>query len=223
MSHVDKESGRVTILSHFESYKTKGESPLWVTCCRDVSRDITPHLMSFLPSKGPDVGRAWGIGILGVVIRDLADSSIMTSFVGIATMGFDMSCSVAEHTLIDLGAPLHGVPRACTLFTIGMLVIWAILPTIGEVGDSCIEYGRGDLGGERGVVKDAWFESSEHVCASQRMEGIVLIPPCVPIEPFEFCQVLGKIGHFLVGATEMLHLPSQRSVSFTDKGEVDHW
>jgi hypothetical protein len=58
----------------------RDESPLWVMCC-NVSRDITPLLTSFLPSKGPDIQRIVGIGHPGVVIGDMAYSACSASFV----------------------------------------------------------------------------------------------------------------------------------------------
>ena len=68
----------------------------------DVSHDITPCLTSFLPSEGPDVCGARGIGTMGVVVWYVTDLSLMAAFVRVATVGFDMSRSIAEDTLVDL-------------------------------------------------------------------------------------------------------------------------
>ena len=62
--------------------KVKGESPLWVMWCRDVSCDITSLLTSFSLSEGSDIGFAGGVGDTRVVVWYLADSSIPAAFMG---------------------------------------------------------------------------------------------------------------------------------------------
>ena len=57
-------------------------------------------------------------------------------------------------------------------------------------------------------MEDAWFKSSVRISASQGAEGVILIPPSVPVEPLELCQVLSEVCHFLVGVTEVLDLSS---------------
>src|SRR5713226_6839660 len=107
MSHVDRCQNESYLPSHSESYKLKGESPLWVTWWCDVSRDITPHSTSFLSSKRPDVCGTGGIGDVGVIIGDSANLSLLAMLIGVATMGLDVPGAIAENALGDLGAALH--------------------------------------------------------------------------------------------------------------------
>src|SRR5258708_26686189 len=92
----------------------KGESLLWVTCCCDISHDSTPLLMSFSLSEGPDIGQTGGIGNAGVVVQYSADSPVTIAFVREATVGLDVSCTIAQHTLVDLGTAFGGVFCLCT-------------------------------------------------------------------------------------------------------------
>ena len=96
--------------------------------------------------------------------------------------------------------------RSCAPFAVRVFVVGTMLPSIGEVSDPCIEYRKRDVGGEGGVMEDTWFESSVCICAGQRAEGIILVPPSIPVEPFEFCLIFSKVGHLLVGVAEMLNL-----------------
>ncbi len=205
-----------------ESYRNKGESPLWVTWFCDVSRDITLHSMSFLPSEGSDVRSTGGVGNVRVVIRDSTDSSISAMLVGIMAVGFDVSSAIAKGTLGDLGTPFCQVSCACTPVTVSVLVIWTILPPVGEVGDSCIEYGTGDVGRNGGIMEDTWFESSVCIGATQRVEGVILFPSRIPIEPLKLGQIFGEVCHLLMGVTEALDFSSQRSIPFSVEGKVDH-
>ena len=143
-----------------------------------------------------------------MVVWDSADPSISTSFVRVVAVCLNVPSTITEDTLGDLGASFGGMSLTCALFTIGVLVIWSVLPSVGEIGDSCIEYGAGDVRGYGGVVKDMWFESSVCIGTSQHAERVILIPLCVPVEPFEFCQVFGEVGHFLMGVMEALDFPS---------------
>jgi hypothetical protein len=68
---------------------------------RDVSRDITPLLMSFSSSEGPDVRSAVSVGHPRMVIGDAAYSSGLASFVGDVALLLSMSNSIAEEALID--------------------------------------------------------------------------------------------------------------------------
>ncbi|SRR5713226_2925269 len=171
------------------------------------SRDITPHLMSFLPSKGSDVRSTGGICNPWVVIWDPTYPSVSASLVRISTVCFDMSSAIAEDALGNLGTPLCWVSCACTPIAVGVLVVGSVLPPIGEVGDACIKYGARDVRRNGGVVEDAWFKSLVSIGVGQRMKGIVLFPTCVPVEPFELCQILGKISHSLVHVAEALDFP----------------
>ncbi len=186
----------------------------------DVSHDITLCSTSFLLSEGPDVCGTGGVGTTWVVIRDPADSSLSTVSVGISTVGFDVSRTIAKDTLVNLGASLHGVSCTHTPLTIHVLVIWAVLPTIGEVGNSHIEYGRGDVRREGGIMEDVWFESSVCIGASQGVERVILVPSCVPVELFELCQVFSEVRHLLMGIAELLDFPSEGDVPFTIEGSV---
>src|SRR5260370_42183732 len=94
--------------------------------------------------------------------------------------------TITEDTLGDLGASFGGMSLTCALFTIGVLVIWSVLPYVGEIGDYCIEYGAGDVGGYGGVVKDMWFESCVCIGTSQHVERVILIALCVPRDPVVF-------------------------------------
>ena len=188
----------------------------------DVSHDITLCSTSFLLSEGPDVCGTGGVGTTWVVIRDPADSSLSTVSVGISTVGFDVSRTIAKDTLVNLGASLHGVSCTHTPLTIHVLVIWAVLPTIGEVGNSHIEYGRGDVRREGGIMEDVWLKAAEHIGMSQHAERVVLLPLCVPIEFLEPHQVFSEVCHPFMGVAESLYLPSKGCVSFAVKGEVDH-
>ena len=89
-----------------------------------------------------------------------------------------------------------------------MFVVGAILPPVGEVGDSCVKHGRRDVGGEGSVVEDAWFKPSIGVGTGQRMKGVILIPSSVPVKLFKFCQIFGEIGHPLMGIAEALDFSS---------------
>src|SRR5258708_7796030 len=113
--------------------------------CHDISHDITPHLTSFLSSKGPDVCRTGGVSDAGMIIWDSTDSSISATLVGIMAVRFDMSSTIAEDTLDELGTSLHWVSHTCTPSTGGILIIRTILPTIGEVGNACIKHSAGDV------------------------------------------------------------------------------
>jgi len=100
------------------------------------------------------------------------------------------------------------VSRSCAPFAVRVFVVGTMLPSIGEVSDPCIEYRKRDVGGEGGVMEDTWFESSVCICTGQCAEGIILVPPSIPIELLEFCQVFGEVGHFLVGVAEALDFSS---------------
>jgi len=89
-----------------------------------------------------------------------------------------------------------------------VFVIGAVFPPVGEVSNSCVEYSGRNVRGERGIVEDARFKSLVHVGMSQGAEGVILVPPSVPIEPLELCQVFGEVGHFLVGVAEALDFSS---------------
>src|SRR5258708_15392728 len=160
----------------------KGESLLWVTCCCDISHDITPLLMSFSSSEGPDIGQRGGIGNAGVVIQYSADSPVMTAFVREATVGLDVSRTIAQHTLVDLGTAFSGVFHLCTPSTGSFIICWAVFPPIGEVVDACIKHSARDVRREGGILEDVWLKAAEHIGMSQHAERVVLLPLCVPIE-----------------------------------------
>src|SRR5258708_19124635 len=141
---------------------------------------------------------------MGVVIWDLGDASVSASFMQVTAVCFDMSCAITEDTLRELGAVFHGVSFTCTPLTGGIFVPRAVLPSIGKIGDACIEYCTGDVGRDGGIMKDAWLELSVGIGTSQRMEGVILVPLCVPIKLFKLCQVFGEVHHPLMGVTESL-------------------
>ena len=189
----------------------------------DISCDITPLLMSFLLSKGPNVCLAGGVSNMGMVIGHATDLSLSTAFMRVAAVHFDMSGAIAKDTLCDLGTPLCGVSCARAPFAIGVLIVWAVFPPIGEVGNACVEYSRGNIGGYGGIVENPGLESSIGIGMSQCLEGVVLVPSHVPIEPFEFGQIFCKVGHPLMCISESLDFSSQRGISLAIEGEVDHW
>ncbi len=123
-------------------------------------------------------------------------------------MHFDVSSAIAEDTLDDLGASFGGVSLMCAPFASGILIIQPIFPPIGEVGDSCVKHGARNVRGYRGIMKDAWFKLSICIGMSQHVKGVVLVPSCVPVKLFEFCQVFGKIHHLLMGVVEALDFSS---------------
>ncbi len=157
-----------------------------------------------------------------MVVRYSTDSSISAALVQIAAVCLNMASTIAKDTLGDLGAPLRGVSHVCAPLAVCVLVVWTVLPPIGEVGDACVEHSGGDVGGDGGVMEDTWLQSSICIHVCQCAEGVVLIPSCVPIDFFELCQLFGEVRHFLVGVAEALDLSLQGGVSFTIKGKVDH-
>jgi hypothetical protein len=107
----------------------------------DISHDITPLLMSFSSSKGPDVGSTVGVGHLWVVVRDTAYLSQVASFVGDVALLFDMPSSVAEQALVDLHAMMCGVSVSAAPQAVYIAFIGAILPPIHEVVEACVKHG----------------------------------------------------------------------------------
>ncbi len=154
---------------------------------RDVSRDITPLLMSILPSKGPDVGCTRGVSNLGVVVGYMADPPFSAPFVWVVAMHLNMSGTIAKDTLDKLGASFCWMSCSRAPSTGGMLIVWAVFPPIGEVGDASVKHGMGDVGGDGCIMEDAWLELSVCIGAGQCMERVVLLPSCVPIELLEPC------------------------------------
>ena len=159
-------------------------------------------------SKGPGIHRTGGVGDAGVIIWDLADLSIPTAFVRVTAVHLNVSSAIAKDTLGELGAPLCRMPYMHTPSTVGVLVVRTVFPPIGEIIDACIKHGVGDIGGERGIVEDAWLESLVCIGMGQCMEGVVLFPLCVQIEFFKFCQIFGKVCHSVMGVTEALDFSS---------------
>ena len=104
---------------------------------------------------------------MGVVIGYTTDSPCSASLMWVATVGFDVPGSITEDTLHDLGASLRRMSHTCAPLTVGIFIVRAILPSIGEVSDAGIEYGGRDVGRDRGIVEDAQFKSSVCICASQ--------------------------------------------------------
>ncbi len=94
-----------------------------------------------------------------------------------------------------------------TPFAMRMFIIGAVLPSIGEVRNSCVKYCRRNVRREGGIVENVWLKSSVHIGMGQCAERVILIPSSIPIEPFEFCQVFSEVGHFLMGIAEMLNFP----------------
>jgi len=90
----------------------------------------------------------------------------------------------------------------------GVFMVWAVFPPIGEVGNTRVKHSTGDIGGDRGIVEDAWFESSVGIGASQCAERVVLLPSCVPIEFLKPCQIFSKVCHSVIGITEALDFSS---------------
>ena len=178
--------------------------------------------MSFLSSKGPDVGGTWCIGDVGMVIGYLADSSLLIAFVREVTMCLDVPGPIAEEALIDLGTLLGGVSLLHTPLTSSVVVLGTMFPPIGKVVDTHIEHGTGDGGRDGCIVKDAWFELLECIGVGQHLEGVVFLPLCIPIELFEFGQVFSKICHSLVGPAEALYFSLKGSVSFSIECIVNH-
>src|SRR5260370_17231273 len=92
-----------------------------------------------------------------------------------------------------------------------MFVVGTVLPSICKVGDSRIEYGRGNFQGDRGIVEDTRLKSPVCVGMSQGAEGVVLVPSSVLVEPFKFCQFFAEVTPFLFGLMEALlfsfHVP----------------
>ncbi len=164
--------------------------------------------MSFSLSKGPNVGSTGDVGDTRMVVGYAADSPFSTMLVGIVAVHFNVSGTIAEDTLCDLGTSFGWVSHSCAPFAVGVFVFWTILPSISEVCDACIEHGAGDIGGYGGVVEDTWLELSISIGASQRSEGVVFFPSHIPVELFEFCQIFRKVGHLLICVAESLDLPS---------------
>jgi len=97
-----------------------------------------------------------------------------------------------------------------------------MFPPIGEIVDTGIEHGMGNVGGEGGIVEDMWLEVVKCVGTSQCSKQVVLFPSCVPVEFFEVHQVLGKVCHSFMGPAELPHFSSERCVSFAIKSEINH-
>ena len=143
-----------------------------------------------------------------MVIVYMTDPPFPAMFVGIMAVCFNMSGAIAEDALRDLGTPLSWVPCSCAPFAVGVFVFQAVFPPIGEVCDTCIKYGVGNVRGYGGIVEDAWLESLISIGTSQHSEGVVFFPSHIPVEPFKFCQVFCKVGHLLMCIVESLDLPS---------------
>ncbi len=207
---------------HSSQERRRGESPLWIMWCRDVSHDITPLLTSLLSSEGPNVGGAGGIRDAGMVIRHSADSSIATSLMGEVTVCFNVPCTITQYALHNLGAFFSRMPCSCTPSTGSIVVFWAMFPSVGKVINACIEHGMRDVRGEGGIMEDMWFKMMECIGVGQCSEGVVLLPSCVPVEFFEPCQVFSEVCHPFVGSVEMLYLSSEGRISLTIEHEVNH-
>jgi hypothetical protein len=123
----------------------------------DVSCDITPLLTSFLPSEGPDICGAVGVGHSWVVIRGLAHSSGSAPLVQNAAMFFHMPHSVTEQALIDAWAVARGVPIPLAPLAAFVVLVGAMLPPVHEVVKACIEHGPQDVRGRQGIMEDVWL------------------------------------------------------------------
>ncbi len=104
----------------------------------------------------------------------------------------------------------------------GILVVGAVLPSVGEVSNAGVKYSGGDVGRDRSIMEDARFQLLVCICAGQGTEGVILVPSHVPVEPLEFCQVFGEVRHLLMGIVEALDFSLQGGVPFAIDGEVDH-
>jgi hypothetical protein len=155
---------RHVLSSHNES--RKDESPLLGHVC-DVSRDITPLLTSVSSSEGPDVRCAIRIGDPGMVVGDATYSPGPTTLVGGSAVLFLVPVSVAQQTLVDSGAIPRGVSAPFAPLAPFVVLLWTMLPPIGEVVEAGIEHGARNVRGRRGIVKDAWLEAAEGVGAGE--------------------------------------------------------
>jgi hypothetical protein len=133
----------------------------------DGSCDITPLLMSFLPSKGSNIRGTVGIGHLRVVIRDMADLSSTAVPMWDATLFFEMPCQITEQALIDVCAFVCEVPRLSAPEAVGIVLVGAMFPPICEVVEPCIEYGSENVCSCWGIVEDMGFKMVEGIGSSQ--------------------------------------------------------
>jgi hypothetical protein len=134
---------------------------------RDVSHDITPLLMSFPSSEGPDVRRAVGVSHSGVVIGDAAHSSHSASLMGDSTVLLLMPVPVTQQALVDSGAVARRVSAPFAPLASFIVLFGAVLPPVSEVVEAGVEHSPRDIRGRWGIVQDVWLEAAEGVGSSE--------------------------------------------------------
>jgi hypothetical protein len=123
--------------------------------------------MSFLPSKGPDVSGAIGIGHSRVVIGDMAYLPGATSSVWNVALLLHMPSSVTEQALIDVCTVVHGVSILIALEVVHIVLIGAVLLPICKVIKPGVEHGSENIRGYWGIVKDVWLKMVEGIGMGQ--------------------------------------------------------
>jgi hypothetical protein len=188
----------------------------------DDSCDITPLLMSFLLSEGPNVQGAVGIGHLGVVIGDVTDLSSMASSVENVALLFKMPHSITEQALINvrtLVCEMAGLPAP---EAVHVVFIRAMLPPICEVVEPHVKYCLRNICHCWGVMEDAWLKAMEGIGSSQGVQGVVFLPPDIIILFLDLSQLLGQVSNFVMCVPEALYLGVEGFIPFLLDGEVDH-
>jgi hypothetical protein len=112
---------------------------------RDVSRDITPLLMSCSSSEGPNIRCAVGVSHPWVVIGDVAHSSRLASFVWDVAELFLVSIPIAEQALVDPRAVTCGVSTPFAPLTVLIVLLRAVLPPVRKVVEAGIKHGSWDI------------------------------------------------------------------------------
>jgi hypothetical protein len=109
----------------------------------DNSHDITPLLMSFLLSKGPDVRGAISIGHLGVIVGDMANLSGTAMSMWDAALLFKVPCSVTEQALVDVHAFMCEMAVSTTLEAVCVVFVGAVFPPIVKLLSPALSMAQG--------------------------------------------------------------------------------
>jgi hypothetical protein len=188
----------------------------------DVSHDITPLLTSFSAFKGLDIQSAKSIGHLGVVVRDVTDSSGATAVVGDVTLLLKVPCVITEQALVDMRTLVYEVAGLPAPLAVCIIFIGAMFPSICEVIEPSIEYSLGDVCHCWGIVEDPWLKVVEGVGSSQGVQGVVLFPPGVMVQLLEVGQILSQVCDPFMHTLEALYFSVKGLILFPLDGKVNH-
>jgi hypothetical protein len=133
----------------------------------DDSCDITPLLMSFLLSEGPDVRGTVSVGHVGMIVGDVTDSSGVAASMWDVALFFEVSCPVAEQALVDVHTLVCEVAMSLAPEAVRVIFVGPVLPPVCEVVEPHVEYGLGNICSCWGIVEDTWLEAAEGIGSGQ--------------------------------------------------------